>query len=315
MAKERMTSIRNRDGNQSSSSSDGNQSSSSSDEAPAQASTEPAQRSKKDKNKRRESDNHEDNDLTVHLRNADMFAKYREKNPHIAFQKAQSTSNFTLDELSDSDEVWILEVPNGIDPTELVGQTVKLGSRRSALKLNDADNFECVSEKYDEPKTLSLACMKKNSQLVVKNTQSVGRVVLRQKLAASLEIPIDSEEARIKTKVPMPANLKVRHPILGVNYADSIELSEAIREKLAKAEAASMHRPSRKTRGEKASAGDIETIKIEEPSATPRKSKKRKLTAVDEDEDIVSPAKKRVKEESVKVEESTENDLDWLTRI
>lgn len=289
---------------------------STSDEAPAPAPVESTHRSKRDKRKRKDSENSEDDDLTVHLRNADMFAKYREMNPHIEFQKSQTTSNFTPDELSDSDEVWIFEVPNDIDPTALVGQTVKLGSRRSALKLNDVDNYECVSEKYDVPKTVSLVCQKKNSQLIVKNTRPVGRVVLRQKLAASFEVPIDSDESKVNAKVPMPKNLKVRHPILGVNYEDSIELSETIREKLAKAEAASLHRPARKNRGNKAPAGDIETIKIEEPAATPRKSKKRKLATVDSDEDALPASSKKVKRENeVKVEDSAETDLDWIKQL
>lgn len=288
--------------------------SSSSDEAPAPVKS--THRSKKDKRSRKESGSHEDNDLTVHLRNADMFAKYREKNPHIAFQKPQTTSNFTPDELSDSDEVWIFEVPNNIDPMGLVDQTVKLGSRRSALKLNDAANYECVSEKYDAPKVVSLVCQKKNAQLAVKNVRPIGRVVVRQKLGASLDVPIDLDESNVNTKVPMPKNLKVRHPIHGINYEDSIELSETIKDKLAKAEAASKHRPSRKNKGDKALAGDIETIKIEDPSSTPRKSKKRKLTAVDDDEEPAPNASKKVKRESeVKVEESTDMDLDWIKQI
>lgn len=289
-------------------------SASSSDEAPAPVQS--THRSKKDKKKRNQSDSHEDNDLTVHLRNADMFAKYREKNPHIAFQKSQTISNFTPDELSDNDEVWIFEVPNGIDPTTLVGQSVKLGSRRSALKLNDTDSYECVSEKYDEPKTVSLVCQKKNAQLAMKNTRPIGRVVLRQKLGASLEVPIDLDESKMNVKVPMPTNLKVRHPIHGANYEDSIILSETIKEKLAKAEAASLHRPSRKNRGGKVLTGDIETIKIEDPSAAPRKTKKRKLTAVDTDEDGVLTVSKKVKREiEVKIEDATDADLDWIKQI
>lgn len=290
------------------------QSASSSDEAPAPV--QPTHRSKKDKKKRKELDSHEDNDLTVHLRNADMFAKYREKNPHIAFQKSQTTSNFTPDELSDSDEVWVFEVPNGIDPTALVGQTVKLGSRRSALKLNDADSYECVSEKYDEPKTVSLVCQKKNAQLAMKNTRPIGRVVLRQKLGASLEVPINLDESKVNVKVPMPTNLKVRHPIHGVNYEDSIALSETIKEKLAKAESASLHKPSRKNRGEKALAGDIETIKIEDASVAARETKKRKLTALDSDEEGVLTVSKKVKRESeIKIEDATDADLDWIKQI
>lgn len=289
-----------------------NSGSSSSDDAPAPTDHQ----SKKEKAKRKVSESFEDGDLTVHLRNADMFAKYREKNPHIAFKNPRTTSNFTPDELSDSDEVWIFEMPNDINPTELIGQTVKLGSRRSALKLSDAGNFECVSEKYDEPKSVSLVCQKKNSQLTVKNTRPIGRVVLRQKLPASLDIQYDLDESKVNAKVPMPKNLKIRHPIHGVSYAKSIELSESIKEKLAKAELASLHRPSRKHVSAKSSAGNIETIKIEDVPATPRKSKKRKLDITESGDDAVPTASKKVKiENHINSEDAADNDLDWIKQI
>lgn len=252
--------------------------------------------------------NSTDRDVTVLLRNSEMVAKYRNKNPHIAIEQSQTISNFTPDELSDSDEVWIVEIPNNINASNLIGQSFKLGSKSSTIS-TDCNEIECVTEKYNVPKAVSLVFQQKNSKLLVKNTTPIGRVVLRTKLCDSIEVPINLDDSKTITKVAFPTNLKVRHPLHGANFEQNINLDETIRNKLSKAHAASMHKSPRKVKQEKTVEIKIDA---DEPK-TSKKLKKRKLE-IEKEDDVAHEGYKKPKRE-IKLEDKHDNDLDWITKI
>lgn len=243
-----------------------------------------------------------DPDVTVHLRNADMFSKYRTRNPHINIDRPNSTtSNFLLNELTEDDEVWLFEVPNDINVNDLTGKNFKLGSKSSTIQ---TENFavECITDKFNDEKSETLIYQNKKAQLVVKNITPVGRVVLRKKIEDSTDVQLDSCNLTFRTKVPFPANLKVRHPIHGADFKNSVNLDECVKDRLEQAQITSMHKLRKRVKQEPDVDGN-------EVSASPSKKRKRDDT---ENEDAVES--KRVK--TIKIEDLNDSeDLAWLSKI
>lgn len=239
-----------------------------------------------------------DPDVTVHLRNADMFSRYRTRNPHIAISRPNTTtSNFLPSQLTEDDEVWLFEVPNDINVNDLAGQSFKLGSKSSTLQ---TENFavECATEKYSDLKSETLICQDKNAQLVVKNITPVGRVILRKKIEDNTDVPLDSKDFTFRTKVPFPSNLKVRHPIHGANFEDSIDLDESTRGRLQQAQSATMHKLKKRVKQEP-DADDYDG------SASPLKKRKRHYTEI---EDTIA--------NTIKTENINDNEeLAWISQI
>lgn len=273
-------------------------SSGSSDEAPA-VSRSPSKHERTSNNNR---------DLTVHLRNAEMVSMYRNKNPHVKIEKSKLPSAFTPDQLSDDDEVWIFEVPASIDIEKLAGQTLKLGSRNSTIKLDDDNTIQCVSRTLENSRLSSLVCQTKTGGLSVKAVRTVGHVQLRKSLNESAEVAIDYKSAKANVKVPFPEDLKVRHPLHGVKFKKTINCSPSVMSRLEEAQEASI-RPR--------SAGKPIKIEDSEPKmeiSSPKKTKKRKADRSVDVEERHTNITKRVKVEENTVD-AADNDLDWIKAI
>lgn len=237
-----------------------------------------------------------DPDVSVQLRNADMFSKYRVKNPHIQIDRPNSTTtNFTPNQLSEDDEIWFFEVPNDINVNDFVGQNFKLGSKSSTMQ---TENFavECVTEKYNEPKTEVMICQNKNSQLVAKTFTPAGRVLMRKHIDDTPDVPLDTNAISCRTKVPYPAHLKARHPIHGANFESSIKIEDRIRRKLENAENCSTNKLKKRVKHE-IEAGD-----------SPLKRRKRNDT---EHEDVLDSKNLFIKKEN----NNDNEELAWLSQI
>lgn len=245
-------------------------------------------------------------DLTVHLRNAEMVAKYRNKNPHVVIDKTETISNFIPDQLEEDDEVWFFDVPSAIDVHKLAGQTIKLGSRNSTIKIGE-ENVQCVSKTNENSKLCSLVFQTKNGGLSVKSFRSIGHVQLRKSLNDDVEMDIDFNNAKSKTKVPFPEDLKVRHPLHGVKYKKTIDYSPSIKSRLEDAQKASV----RVRTASNSHNADDAIAKME--ISSPKKSKKRKAErstgiGLESDNEQTNTIKK------VKIEGNTA-DLDWIKTI
>lgn len=267
---------------------------------------EPSPKKHKSSKQKNESAKETQSGISVRLHNAEMLSKYRNKNPHINIENPKYSSNFSPSEINDDDDVWLFEVPNNVDVSELVGKSVKLGSKSCFIKTEN-NPIECVSERYDDPEQniKSLICQKSNSQLKIKNVRPVGRVMLRTNVTKTLaEAPIEFDERAFSKNVAYPANLKVRHPLHGFQFEDSVNLSATIKHRLSSAQQVSSMATTR-SRIKQEPVDD--RIKSE---VSPKKSKKRKADT--HDDSIVIEHKKSKK--TIKAE-NTNDDLAWISQL
>lgn len=245
--------------------------------------------------------------LSVRFQNADMLTKYRNKNPHLKIENPRTTSNCLANEIGDDDEIWLCEIPNAIDVDELVGKSIKLGSKKSLMKTQNGQ-IECASSKFDSSNdvyqnTLSVVFQNNDSQLSVKNIKPVGRLTLYKKIDDSDDAIELIPNGRHPCTV-FPNNLAVRHPLLGRQFDEQIQISEAIKKKLAEAKVASQKSQSMvRVKREREESDNIS-------HTTPRKTKKRK--AEPSKEDAATPKKLK---KDIKIENGHDDDLVRIKQI
>lgn len=251
-------------------------------------------------------------DAAIRFRNTLIISEYKEKNPHISIQQLDEPSQFDAEDLSSDDEVWIFQAPASMDVSKLTGEQFKLGSRNSVVQAGD-DSIECVTEKFAEPKTMTMICPQRNAQLSLVSFVPEGRVLLRSAINIKNEEPIDFDVFESKVKVPFPDNLKVRHPIHGAQFEKQVKVDKEIKARLAEADSASASKPkSKKIKQEKQqqASGDDAPSGIER--SPKKKSRKRKLEVDDGEEEEVPFLPKRIK---TKIETEDGNDLDWIKQL
>lgn len=246
-------------------------------------------------------------DVTVRLHNADMLTKYKNKNPHLVIEKPKTTTNCLPNELDDDDEVWLCEIPNIVDVNELVGKSIKLGSKKCFVKTEDG-LIECSSEKYESDpvyqNTISIVFQKNDAQLAIKNVKPTGRLTFRAKANELIDNPLENApQTKPHQSTLFPTNLVSRHPLHGRQFEDSIKVKKSIQKKLKIAEEASM---------QKATETKIKTEKdadiTDEVVPTTKKSKKRRADSQSNAE--VEPKKSRTE---IKIE--NDDDLSWIKSL
>ncbi|XP_033324604.2 uncharacterized protein LOC117219520 [Megalopta genalis] len=122
-------------------------------------------------------------------------------------------STFNLDNISDSEDIWIMDIPGTIDPKELKGQTLMFGEK-SKLKIKE-ERYYAVNHGTRSNITCVFNTGKVKSQYKTVNVKPMGTISIRRKLSGiSKTKPMQIEN----TSVPFPENLKVRHPLFGVSY-------------------------------------------------------------------------------------------------
>lgn len=249
------------------------------------------------------------------FRNTLMISEYREKNPHISIKNVDGDSQFDADEISSDDDVWIFQAPASIDVSKLAGQTFKLGSRSSTVHLGDKA-IECVTEKYSEPKSMSMICTQQRSQMALVSFVPQGKVLLRSAVQNGADAEaLDFDGLDTSVTVPMPSNLKVRHPLHGAIFEERLKLDKSIKAKLVEADSRSLmcaqsKKSKRSAVSQKADADDEATGVKTEVDSLKKKSRKRKLdsNADNEDDSVVAVNAKRAKTK-------IEADLDWIKQL
>lgn len=125
--------------------------------------------------------------------------------------------------ISSNEDVYLLRLPKTINPQDLINTKVKL-TEGSKLKINHEKYKLESSNKAFQPFLLvgngSMPIEPKNSFFVTKYVKSTK---------------IPEIEIKPKANVPLPDNLKTRHPLFGSNYEDEIKLSEDAERRLQKA--------------------------------------------------------------------------------
>lgn len=177
--------------------------------------------------------------ISVRLQNADMLSKYRNKNSHIVIENPKNKSNYMGTEISDDDEIWLCEIPNSIDVNKLLGKSVKLGSKKSTIKITDETQLECVSSKFDQQNddiyanTVSVVFQNDDGKLSVKNLKANGRMSIHKKIEDDPRETIQLQPTVRHECTIFPETLRVRHPLFGNRFEDKIKINEQIAQKLA----------------------------------------------------------------------------------
>ncbi|KAF3424415.1 hypothetical protein E2986_07899 [Frieseomelitta varia] len=126
-------------------------------------------------------------------------------------------TTFDLDDLSDSEDIWIMDIPGTVNPQELKGQTLVFGEK-SKFKINE-EKYYAVNHEVKCNVTCVFHAGKMKSQYKTVNMKPAGTITVRRKLSNVSKI----EPMQIKNcSVPFPKNLRTRHPLFGVQYKGNI---------------------------------------------------------------------------------------------
>ncbi|CAL7937669.1 unnamed protein product [Xylocopa violacea] len=126
-------------------------------------------------------------------------------------------SSFSLDDLSDNEDVWIMDIPLTIDPKELEGQTLMFGEK-SKFKVKDG-RYCALNHEVKCNISCVLNTGKVKSKYKTVNIKPKGTITVRRKLSNILKTtPMQIESC----SVPFPKNLRIRHPLFGVSYEGNI---------------------------------------------------------------------------------------------
>lgn len=130
-------------------------------------------------------------------------------------------SAFTLDDISDSEDIWIMNIPRTINPQDLNGQTLILGDK-SKIKVRE-ERYCAVNHSVKGNVTCVFNTEKLKSKYKTVNIKPAGAIMVRRKLSGITKIkPIDIEQSG----VPFPKNLKPRHPLFGIPYEGQVRNDE-----------------------------------------------------------------------------------------
>lgn len=122
--------------------------------------------------------------------------------------------------IKDSVNVYLLHVPKSVNPENLINKEIHLEEN---CRVNiDGENYTIKPTSNVPDPTVVL-----NNKTEILHFKK--NLVLEKYIKANKEPTIPSME---KILVPLPSNLKNRHPLFGSNYEDRIQLDEAIEEKL-----------------------------------------------------------------------------------
>lgn len=123
----------------------------------------------------------------------------------------ETNSSFNFDDISDSEDIWILNIPKTVDTKELIGQTLVLGDK-SKLKVGEK-KYCAIKQSMQHGVTCVFSTSKTNSPYKAVNIKPEGSITIRRKLSI---IPKGKPILLDNIGVPFPENLRTRHPLLGV---------------------------------------------------------------------------------------------------
>lgn len=124
----------------------------------------------------------------------------------------ESTSSILhYSDISDSEDMWIMDIPKTVDPRELIGQTLVLGDK-SKFKIGE-EKYCAVNRDLKHNVTCVFNTRKTKPKYKAVNIKPVGSLTIRKKLSSIGKVkPVPLENS----SVPFPENVKTRHPLFGV---------------------------------------------------------------------------------------------------
>lgn len=242
----------------------------------------------------------------------------------IKEKKSRKTKEIKVESDSDSgeggalkinsdDEIFLVQCSKSIDVQKLVSAKFKFYDE----SLYTDNEIECKQESYKEKKFVTLLTGRSYGDKTLSFIPA-GKIIIREKIDVKPVDEVDSKEISPKKKssvIPMPENLQIRHPLLGFDYKDKLQLDESVLEKLQEAANISIKKsPKRKIKKEKLIKMEVdeenEFIKVEK-SKSPKKRSKSEIEPKCEYESPVKKSKKIKKENNGDVS----MELDWISNL
>ncbi|EFN67089.1 hypothetical protein EAG_03447 [Camponotus floridanus] len=117
---------------------------------------------------------------------------------------------FSLEDISDNEDIWIMDLPRSIDPQELCGQMISLEDK-SKFKIKD-ERYCMVAQNTSYNVTCVFNSEKTSHMYKTVNIKPAGVLSIRKKLSGAPDIkPVSVENFGVQFP-----NLKTRHPLFGV---------------------------------------------------------------------------------------------------
>lgn len=109
------------------------------------------------------------------------------------FDVENKLPTFSIDDINEDDELWIMEIPKTIDVQQLMGQAITFGDK-TTLKLDNGKKYHSHTEINDELKSMTcvFAAGQSTNEYVNASLYPSGTVTLRRKLSAK-KTPQDME--------------------------------------------------------------------------------------------------------------------------
>jgi len=193
-------------------------------------SSEPVQikrvNSEKKKSKRKLVESSEDSRpgrFTVRHQALDDFLNDRK---HLKINSGESSAQHVT--INPDEELWIFQCPKNIEVEELLGRKLDLSQPVQVIQSKKGNKeFECKLElpKYENHLTVILPTNESPEAVSVKQT---GMITIRERLNVSKSkrnVTGGNNSNSMEKLFLYPTNLKIRHPLLGVDF-DKIEIKE-----------------------------------------------------------------------------------------
>lgn len=221
-------------------------------------------------------------------------------------------------------EIWFLQCPKGMDIKSLENEKIKLPGRTT---LNE---IESVSVDFVEGKQQhSFAYCNRNGRYDLRLLPVRGTIVLRNRLKAADSITEErvSECCPPSKKVPMPSKIRVRHPLLGFQYEEKLEVDQNVKKRLQEADQISAkilrenigkklsENPKQKQISKPIEIDSEEDDAVQFVSEEVIKKKKRKHSESNKSDDGSKKKKKSKKSKKGDEDEEVSKDLQWLQNL
>lgn len=248
-----------------------------------------------------------------------LLEKYFDKNRKRKISKIRKV--FSVENIdSDDEEVFIMQCSKSISIKSLLNQQIALSTTST---VDDKRTLEMVTQRAEHNHQITLICGGNNPKPIT--FEAAGVINVRKHIKVKYPKSESSilKQYEISGPVPFPKNLKVRHPFLGADYAEKLQLPATVLQQLKKAK--------KKTSKVDNSQKDDMEMMIDDGDRESRKSKKLRKRKLDQSfspekialEAVIEnePKKKKIKsEKSTKEKKSSNetditNDLEWLTQI
>ncbi|XP_054262584.1 uncharacterized protein LOC128986309 isoform X2 [Macrosteles quadrilineatus] len=128
-------------------------------------------------------------------------------------------------DLIEKNDIWILQCPSDMDCSALVSQRLNLDG---SCKLDDGEKtYESYSYRNTNPRSATLAVPSERNQLDLRRVPITGNIIVEESVKA-----VNNSSSQIisepPSRVEFPENLRIRHPLLGIDFSKQPRTAERI---------------------------------------------------------------------------------------